>query len=91
MYFIKNQERNVINPKYINLPLFTYNSKSCMFKNGIPLQVFQTFKKDIPYDVKIGMKKLRDQNKNFNFYFYDDNDVIKFIKDNFDNRFIQFE
>ena len=52
--------------------------------NGIPLQVFQTYKRNMNYNVLQGMKLLRDKNTEFKFYFYDDEDMKKFIVLNFD-------
>ena len=58
--------------------------------NDIPLHVFQTYKNDIPLNVKEGMEILRKQNKEFKFYFYNDDNMREFIKINYDKRFYDF-
>jgi len=51
---------------------------------GIPLHVFQTYKKDMPQSVKNGVLALRNQNPDFCFYLYTDDAMEHFIKESFD-------
>jgi mannosyltransferase OCH1-like enzyme len=50
----------------------------------IPLKIFQTwYTKDLPYNMKQNVDKLKTSNPEFEHYLFDDNDCREFIKNNF--------
>ena len=51
----------------------------------IPKNVYQTYKTPIPKCIVESMDKLKNQNKDFNFYFFDDDMCREFIKEHFDS------
>lgn len=52
----------------------------------IPSNIFQTYHKDIiPEESKKRQNILKEINNQFNYFFYDSNDCINFIKDNYSN------
>lgn len=74
---------------YDTLILSTYKKESHNIYNNIPCQVFQTYKNVIPESVKEGMLKLRKQNPEFRFYYYNDDDMELFIKNNYGHRVLR--
>lgn len=60
-------------------------SKLIESKNiSIPKNVYQTYKRPIPSVIQESMSILQKQNKNFKFYFFDDEMCQNFIKEHFD-------
>jgi hypothetical protein len=51
----------------------------------IPKNVYQTYKSPIPKCIEESIDTLKNQNKDFNFYFFDDDMCRDFIKEHFDN------
>ena len=53
----------------------------------IPKVIYQTWKtKNIPYISKKNIKKMKKLNPDYEFKLYDDNDILDFIKDEYDER-----
>lgn len=83
---------NTDNPivfNYNTLTLSTYKKQPVNIYNYIPCQVFQTYKNVIPQNVKEGMLKLRKQNPEFRFYYYNDDEMKLFIKNNYGSRVLK--
>ena len=72
---------NIINNKKEN-----YN----IDKQQIPKNIFQTIrnKNNINYDIKENIEYLRRTNPTYNYFLYDDNDCIDFIKNNYDKEIL---
>jgi mannosyltransferase OCH1-like enzyme len=52
----------------------------------IPKKIHQTwYKKQIPYLVQRDINKMKKLNKEYEYHFYDDDDIIRFIKSNYSN------
>jgi len=50
----------------------------------VPLNIFQTWHtKDMPYNMKLNVARIRFFNPEFKYYFFDDNDCREFIKKHF--------
>jgi mannosyltransferase OCH1-like enzyme len=55
------------------------------FTQSIPLNLFQTWStKDLPPKMKECVYRLRKQNPEFKYHLYDDEDCVRFIKENFE-------
>lgn len=55
----------------------------------IPLNLFQTWNtKDLPPSMKACVYRLRQQNPEFNYQLFDDEDCIRFIRENFDQEVV---
>lgn len=53
---------------------------------SIPKKIHQTwYKKQIPYLVQRDINKMKKLNKEYEYHFYDDDDIIRFIKSNYDD------
>ena len=53
----------------------------------IPKNIFQTFEThDLPYGMAKATESWKQKNKGYNYEFFDKNDRVKFIRDNFPNR-----
>ena len=85
---ISNKDNSIVF-NYDKLTLSTYKNQSVNTYNNIPCQVFQTYKNVIPENVKEGMMKLRKQNPEFRFYYYNDDDMQIFIKNNYGPRVLK--
>jgi mannosyltransferase OCH1-like enzyme len=56
------------------------------YNSIIPLKVYMTWgSKNLPEKMQKNIEKLKSDNPEFEFFLYDDNDCINFIKENFDN------
>tara|TARA_B110000967_G_scaffold201641_1_gene239237 strand:- start:2969 stop:3703 length:735 start_codon:yes stop_codon:yes gene_type:complete len=68
--------------------LLIFQNKSIIetFEPIIPLDLYQTWdSKNLDKHMQECVDKLKSNNQEFNYHFYDDNDSAEFIKDNFDN------
>ncbi len=53
----------------------------------IPKIIHQTwYKKDLPNSIKNNIEKIKKLNPDYEYNFYDDNDILIFIKNNCDSR-----
>ena len=78
-----NTERFLEIPKFIKSNQRNYNNKL------IPNNIIQTFKTNIIHtSIYNNIIKILDINKNYDYFFYTDDDAIKLIKENFDQRTI---
>ena len=58
--------------------------------NIIPLKIFQTwYTKKLPFKMAKTVNEIKDNNKEFEYFLFDDNDCYNFIKDNFSNDVLQ--
>ncbi len=56
-----------------------------LIKSKIPRIIHQTYKtKDLPVEIQNVVNKLKEMNPTFEYRFYDDQDIIEFIKSNYD-------
>lgn len=55
----------------------------------IPKKIYQTwYSKDIPYYAKKNINKMKKINPDYEFLLYDDNDILEFIKKEYDNEIL---
>tara|TARA_B110000971_G_scaffold69922_1_gene71658 strand:- start:7748 stop:9916 length:2169 start_codon:yes stop_codon:yes gene_type:complete len=81
----KNEIDEIINfKKRLELNIIDNENITQKIINDIPLHVIQTYKNIIPHTIQDGMELLRKQNPEFKFYFYNDDDILDFIKNNYD-------
>ena len=75
---IKNTIKDIYNRPYNNK-----NVNECNFE--IPANIFQTWhSKQIPPLMMKSMLSIKRNNSRFNYYLFDDNDCVNFIRNNFD-------
>jgi autotransporter strand-loop-strand O-heptosyltransferase len=75
---------NII-PKFKNYHVEYNETDVVLTKIKIPKIIHQTFRtKDIPKEIKSSIDELRAMNPDYEYRFYDDNDCLDFIKNNYD-------
>ena len=77
-----------INNINYNIP-FYIPSKNKKLNNIIPFNIYQTLSSNnVPKDMYKTILNNLEKNQAFNYYLYDDNDCIKFIKENFNEEIL---
>jgi len=68
-----------------NIYALQYSKMTSSTDICIPKNVYQTYKTPVPTCIQESLDILKNQNKDFNFYFFDDEMCRDFIKQNFDD------